>query len=321
MTGDLLNTSTPQNLKLMQTIKNWRAKLSPVFGVAILGLFLYWIWIYRNIIIDTFKHISFFQLPILIVFLELTVVFTVYALVVLVQDKGYTFGFADGYHSLNLSQVAAMIPGGIWGYIGFAGLLWAKGISKVDTVIIIFVYTLVMLSACAVVGVSGLITIIGWGYAVVFLLPFLFLLFGRDWLDKIRQKYYPESSRLPTVFALLKALFLGILVWIITASCFVWLLYISEGGTVIPFWTAIGAYATGYLGGYISILVPSGLGVSEGLVALMLGPYIGADRILAVAISFRIIHTFLVWCNILISIILTTRKAGKISSNSDGETQ
>ena len=229
---------------------------------------------------------------------------------VLVRDKGYTFGFADGYHSLNLSQIAAMIPGGIWGYAGLAGLLWTKGIAKVDSIIIIFVYTLVMLSSCVIVGISGLITILGWKYAIICLLPFLVLILGRDWLDKIRQKYYPESSPLPSILALLKALLLGVLVWAITASCFAWLLYTGEGTELIPFWTVIGAYAAGYLGGYISILVPSGLGVSEGLVALMLGPYVGTDKILAVAISFRIIHTLIVWCNIVISVILTTKEAG-----------
>ena len=147
-----------------------------------------------------------------------------------------------------------------------------------------------MLSACAIVGISGLISILGWGYAIICLLPFFFLLFGRDWLDKIRQTYYPESSCLPSTSALLKVLFLGIIVWIIISSCFAWLLYTGIGTGIIPFWTVIGAYATGYLGGYISILVPSGLGISEGLAALMLGSYIGTDRILAVAISFRIIH-------------------------------
>jgi hypothetical protein len=313
VTGDFLDTPKSQNSKFVRSIKNWRIKLSPVFGAAILGLFLYWIWIYRGIIADTFKKAGVTQLAILIIFIVISGVLTVYALVILVRDKGYTFGFADGYHSLNLSQLASMIPGGIWGYAGFAGFLWSKGISKIDSIIIIFVYTLVMLSACAIVGVSGLIAVLGWGYAVVCFLPFFFLLFGRDWLDKLRQKYYPESSRLPSASALLKVLFLGIVIWTITSSCFAWLLYTSDGTEIIPFWTVIGAYATGYLGGYISILVPSGLGVSEGLVALMLGLYIGADRILAVAISFRIINTLITWSNILLSVFLTSNQAKKNS--------
>lgn len=292
----------------MQSVKNWRTKLSPVFGVIILGIFSYWIWLYKHIILDTFQKIGLAQLLILIALILVSGLLTVLALVILVRDKGYVFGFADGYHSLNLSQLASMIPGGVWGYAGFAGFLWSKGISKIDSVVIIFLNTVIMLSACAMVGISGLITILGWRYAIVCLLPFLFLIFGRNWLDRLKQKFYPESSRLPRTMALLKSLLLGIVVWVIISSSFAWLLYVGDGTEVIPFWTVIGAYATGYLGGYIAILVPSGLGVSEGLVALMLGPYIGTDRVLAVAISFRIIHTFIVWCNILISVVHTARK-------------
>ncbi len=316
-----MSTSTPQGSKFMQSIKNWRAKLSPVFGVIILGVFLYWIWIYKDIIVDTFRKIGLAQLAVLVVLIVISSILTVWALVILVHDKGYSFGFADGYHSLNLSQLASMIPGGVWGYAGFAAFLWSKGISKVDSVIIIFLNTLIMLSACAMVGISGLITILGWGYAVICLLPFFFLIFGRNWLDQIRQRYYPESSHLPSTWALLKVLFLSVVVWVIISSCFAWLLYAGNEAEAIPFWTVIGAYATGYLGGYISILVPSGLGVSEGLVALMLGPYIGTDRILAVAISFRIIHTLIIWFNILISVILTTGKARTIGPKNDGEVQ
>ena len=285
--------------------------MSPFFGTAILGLFLYWIWLYRDTIVDTCRKVGLTQLSILLVAIVISSILTVYALVILVQDKGYSFGFMDGYHSLNLSQLASMIPGGIWGYAGFAGVLWSKGISKIDSVVIILLNALIMLSSCAIVGISGLISIVGWGYAVVCLLPFLLLLLRRDWLDKTRQKYFPESSNLPSTVALLKVLLLGIIIWIIVSACFTWFLYASEGLGIIPFWTVVGAYATGYLGGYLSFLVPSGLGVSEGLVALMLAPYIGAEKILAVAISFRIIHTFIIWCNILLSVILTSMDAGK----------
>lgn len=43
----------------------------------------------------------------------------------------------------------------------------------------------------------------------------------------------------------------------------------------------------------------------------MFGLYIGTDRILAVAIPFHIIHTLIIWSNILISITLASGKAKK----------
>ena len=301
----------PENSKPMLLIKKWRAILSPFFAVIILGFFLYWTWTYRETILETFKKAGVIQIVILTVLLIVSSLLTALALKILIQDKGYTFGFADSYHSLNLSQLASMIPGGIWGYVGFAGFLWSKGVSKVDSVIIILINTLLMLTACAVIGISGLVALFGWGYSIVCLLPFLFLLFGRNWMENIRQKYYPESSKLPSTWALLKVLSLGIFVWLIESSCFAWLFYIGTENYAASFWMVAGAYATGYLGGYISILAPSGIGVSEGLVALILDNYLEIEKTLSVAISFRIIRTLIAWSNILVSVMLTANKAGK----------
>lgn len=291
--------------KFQELLNNLKKRLAPILGPAFFGVFMYLAWNYRTLIIEMFHQIGALQLLILILFLTTTVIFTVCPLVIFAQDKGYDFKFTDGYHSLNLSQLASMIPGGIWGYAGFAGMLWSRGITKTDSVTIIFSHTLVMLSSCAIVGFSGLITILGWGYAIIILLPLLLFLLGRNWMEKIRGKYYPESSSLPSTPAILKSLFLGILVWILTASCFAWLLYAGNGITV-PFWTVVGAYTTGYLGGYIAFLAPSGLGIREGLVTLQLGTFMDVEKILATAISFRIVHTSIVWFNVLVSVILTS---------------
>jgi hypothetical protein len=297
--------------RFVQLIKKWRAIFSPIVGIIIVGIFIYWIWIYRNVIVSTFEKVGFFQLAILIILMWIPVFLSVFTFTILVQDMGYSFGFADGYHSLNLSQLASMVPGKIWGFAGLVGLLWSKGISTVDSVLIILINTLIMLSACAIVGITGLVSILGWGYTIICLLPFLFLILGRDWLDRIRQKYYPASSSLPSTWALLKVLFLGVVIWIMASACFTWLLYASEGAGVIPFWVVTGSYAAGYLGGFLSLLAPSGLGVSEGLVTLILRSYIGTDKIMAVAISYRIINTIIIWFNILITIILTSIQVRK----------
>ncbi len=300
--------------KFVQALKKWRTILTPIAGIIIVGIFVYWIWIYRGIIVTIFEKVGIIQLSILFILLWVSLLISVFTFTVLIRDMGYAFKFSDGYHSINLSQLASMIPGKIWGFAGLAALLWSKKISKLDSVVIIIVNTLIMLTAVAIVGISGLISILGWGFTIVCLLPFLTILIGRDWLDKIRQKYYPGSTHLPSAIALLKVLCLGIIVTFIGAACFTLLLYASEGRGVIPFWIATGAFEAGYLGGYISMLAPAGLGVSEGLVTVILGPYIGTDKILGVAISFRIIHTLVIWLNILITIILTsliTRKKEK----------
>lgn len=225
----------------------------------------------------------------------------------LVQSKGYKFNFWDGYYTLNYSQLASMLPGGIWGFAGLAGILWSKGISKADSLLVIFLNTLIMLTACAVVGITGLASTFGWGFAAISLLPFLLLLICRNKLDHLRAKYLPDSSQLPATAALIKVLLIGIAAWVISSSCFAWLFYTSAGFGILPFWTVSGAYATAYLGGYLTLFAPSGLGVSEGLTTLILAPAVGTEKILSIAIAFRIVNTFIIWGNILIAVLAASQ--------------
>lgn len=287
-------------------IKEWRNVLSPIIGVGILILFGYWLWQYREIIFTSLKQIGLFQLMATVLLMLLAMILTVWVLVILIRDKGYKFTFADGYHTLNLSQLASMIPGGIWGFAGFAGFLWSRGVSKIDSAIIIFLNTLIMLSACVVVGVAGLVSILGWQYAVLCFVPFLLLLLARNRLEEFRRIHFPESSTLPSIKTLLQAAGLGILVWLITSFCFAWMLHSANVNSPVPLQVAIGAYASGYLGGYLAIFVPSGLGVSEGLVTLILSPYLDGEKVLAIAVSFRILHTIVIWGNILASVLITS---------------
>lgn len=296
-------------------LRKWKAKISLIAGIGVIGFFIYWIWIYSDEILGIFRKVEIAQIAVLVISISISVILTAYALVVLVRAKGHTsFKLSDSYHSLNFSQLASMVPGGIWGYAGFAGLLWTKGIPKADSAMIVILHTLTMLSACAFVGIIGLASIFGWYYAAAPLIPFLFLVLGRDLLDKVRKRIFPTSSRLPFTTDLIKSLCLGIIVWLIMASCFTWFLYTTEGHNAIPFWTAAGAYTGGYLGGYLTIIAPSGLGVSEGLIALMLGSFIDGEKVLSIAISFRIVHVLVIWFNVLISVILTARNMRKSQS-------
>lgn len=295
----------------LDRIRKWRNALSPIIGTGALILFAYWLWNYREIMLKALRQIGFMQLIVMMLFMILAMILTVWALVILVRDTGYKFNFTDGYHALNLSQLASMIPGGAWGVAGFAGFLWSRGVSKIDSAIIIFLNTLIMLSACAAVGISGLFSIFGWQYAVLCFIPFVFLLLARNRLEKFRKKHFPDSSILPSIKTLLQAAGLGILVWLLTSFCFAWLLYSATVEDSIPLHVSIGGYAAGYLGGYLTILVPSGVGVSEGLTALILSPYMETETILAIAISFRIIHTIVIWGNIGLSVFMTSSWRGK----------
>lgn len=263
---------------MLQSFGKWRRLLSPFLGTAIFGVFVYWLWKYWKLIFTIFQRINLFQLSGMILLLIAASGLTSFAFVLLVRAKGHRFGFADGYHSLNYSQLASMIPGGIWGFAGLAMTLWSKGISKADSLLVIALNTIIMLTACAVVGIAGLAATFGWGIALLTLLPFLILIFVRTKLDQLRAFFLPESSRLPATSALLITLLIGITVWLIASTCFAWLFSINVGFGTVPYWTSAGAYAAGYLGGYLAFFAPSGLGVSEGLVTVILAPVSARSR-------------------------------------------
>jgi len=308
--------------KLLQQLKKWRSVLSPFVAIIILGVFLYWIWNYREIIKSTFNEVGIFQIITIILLICLSLIVTIFTFTILVQDKGYKLSFIDGYHAINLSQLAAMIPGKIWGFAGLVALFRTKGISTMDSVLIIFINTLVSLSACVIIGILGLIPVIGWGLTLLCLLPFLVLLIGRPWLEKLGNRFYPGSTGLPSTSAMLMVLILYIFQWIIVSACFAWFVDTSVGYIEIPFLTVASAFAAGYLGGFISLLAPSGLGVSEGIVTIILAPFIPTAKILSIAISFRIIHTLVIWVNIVVTLIFSKFEkqddldAGLVNQNS-----
>jgi glycosyltransferase 2 family protein len=291
--------------RIIQQLKKWRSVLSPIVAIIILGIFFYWIWNYRDIIKTTFTEVGIIQITIIILLICLSFFVTIFTFTILVKDKGYKLAFIDGYHAINLSQLASMIPGKIWGFAGLVALFRAKGISTMDSVLIIFINTLISLSAAVVIGILGLIPVIGWGLTLLCLLPFLVLIIGRPWLEKLGTKFYPGSTGLPSTSSMLAVLMLAIIQWFIVSACFAWFVDTSAGSIEVSFITTGSAFAAGYLGGFISMLAPSGLGVSEGIVTVILSPFIPTEKILSIAISFRIIHTLVIWVNIFITLIFS----------------
>jgi uncharacterized membrane protein YbhN (UPF0104 family) len=71
------------------------------------------------------------------------------------------------------------------------------------------------------------------------------------------------------------------------------------------------AFAAGYLGGFVSFITPAGLGVREGIIAVILGPALGRDKTLALAVVFRIVHMAVLWLHIAITLFALSRSTEK----------
>ena len=120
-----------------QRLRQWRPVLSQIVTVLILAAFAYWGWQNRLIMQQVFAELGTIKLMSFCLLLTLGVVLSALSFTILVRSIGYQFTYRDGYHSLNLSQIAAMVPGKIWGFAGLASLLSARGIPNRDSVLVI----------------------------------------------------------------------------------------------------------------------------------------------------------------------------------------
>ena len=79
---------------------------------------------------------------------------------------------------------------------------------------------------------------------------------------------------------------LYVLNWSLYAAAF-WLLFLGLEGWA-PFLYVGPAFAAAYVGGYLALFAPAGLGVREGLLAAFLAPVLRPEAALAVAVAARI---------------------------------
>lgn len=296
-------------------LQKWRPVITKVVTVLILGFIIWWVWKNFDTFVNIFIEVGCLRLLGIALVLQLSIFINVLTFTILIRGMGYSYGYVDSYHALNLAQVAAAVPGKIWGFAGLAGLLIARKISKPDAVLIIFLNMILSLSACVILGLVGLIPIIGWGLSLICLLPVLAIIAGRSFLEKLRARFFKGSTHLPSSLDMVKILLAAMLSWVLVAAVFSWLVYITHGGWPTDPLLVASSWPAGYLGGFISLFTPSGLGVSEGIVTLILGPTMGRETALGLAVAFRIIHTLVLWINVIFSLIVLQGKNSRSTNN------
>lgn len=288
----------------MSWLKKWRGVLSNIALVVIFGILLYWAWQNRLLLARALAELGAPNFLFMTLWLEGAYFFALFAFVRLIRSLNDSFGMADGFHALNIAQVASVLPGGIWGIAGLAGWLWSRGLRKDESAMVVSLNMFFSLGACGVFGLVALAATVGWQYAFIGLLPILVWVSGRDALEKLRARFFPHSASLPTTRLGLELLGLGFIAWTVEASCFTWLVFNQNLHiSVSPLFVA-SAYAAGYLVGFLVLVAPAGLGVREGVLVALLGSGVGADQVLALALLFRAAQLGVQWFNVMISWLL-----------------
>ena len=293
---------------MVKTYRQWfkrqRLVLSRLITILILLGLVYWSLNNWVVIQRAFTTLSAIRLVSLSLLIMAGLAMSILGFTFMVRGMGYPFAYLDGYHSLNISQIASMVPGKVWGFAGLVGFLRTRGVSRSDSILITFLNTVLMLTAAVSIGIGGLILSIGWGYTALCFIPVLAFILGRPWLKKWLEKFAPKSTHLPSMTLLLKVFLIGVLSWaLISASFALTVYYISAEVWPLPPWLIASSFAAGYIGGFLSLITPSGLGVREGIIALILGPTIGSEEALTLAVVFRVIHLAVLWLNIVITLL------------------
>ncbi|MFH1103002.1 MAG: lysylphosphatidylglycerol synthase domain-containing protein [Pseudomonadota bacterium] len=303
-------------------LKRQRLLITRLLTVLILSGLVYWGVKHRIAIQQAFMAMHIIKLFSLFLLIMIGLIFATWSFTYLVRAMGYRFRYSDGYHSLNLTQMASMAPGRIWGLAGLAGLLLSRGITKTDSALIIFLNTLLMLTAAVSVGVGGLIPAIGWKYTAVCFLPMATLICCRSWIEKWHGWFSTGKVHLPTNGHILVVFLMGVLSWIAISVSFALTVYYSNKETwpMSP-WLIASSFSAGYIGGFLSIFTPSGLGVREGIIAFLLGTVLTSEKALTLAIIYRVIHMAVLWINISVTLIVLFFRKEKhfLSSNFNKE--
>ena len=221
----------------------------------------------------------------------------------------------DAHRVWYIGNLARYVPGKVLQLAGTAYLARAKGVSPVLTVSASLTSQLFVLAAGLVVAAatlpelaaaagSGAVWPIGFAVAALLLLfvltPALDLAFRMALRVIGRGEYHqavPAGERIVLLAVNLAA-------WLVFGTGF-WLFVRAvaplEGDTLV---SMIGISAAGYVGGYLAVFVPGGLGVREGLYALLLAAYVPPTMAVAIAIFCRL---WLTACELLPVTVLLAR--------------
>lgn len=193
-------------------------------------------------------------------------------------------GFAKMFYINSMMQLAKYLPGGVWHFVGRFGLYRANGISNVQAGKSIVVENAWLVASAVFFGLGMIVfsradllfSLLGIAYqpwvqaALVLIIPavwvFTLLLLDRMIFRRNRQTFAGLMTLMATQF----------LAWLFIASSF-WLVLLPLRADPPFAGLAMGAFALSWAAGYLAVFAPSGLGVREVALTLILGGIINTD--------------------------------------------
>jgi hypothetical protein len=194
-----------------------------------------------------------------------------------------------------LSNLGKYVPGKVWAVLGMVYFLKREGYATSAAVAstgLHQAYTVVAgaLFVSALLGAEiwerlPLVSIlVGLGLSVIVVYPPVFSFLLNRALKLFKKEPLPYTLSFGRALILLLAY---VLAWILYGTSF-WCMLKGIGLVDPPFWSMVVAFDAAYLLGFLALFAPGGLGVREGVLLVLVSPYVPAGLAATVAVVARI---------------------------------
>ncbi|MGO1584260.1 MAG: lysylphosphatidylglycerol synthase transmembrane domain-containing protein [Actinomycetaceae bacterium] len=199
-----------------------------------------------------------------------------------------------------VSQVGKYLPGGVWNIVAAAemgkdiDIPRRRSVSGMVVSLLVSIVTGLALAVGAIALDPQIRSQIGW---VLLTLPLFVVVLLPPVLNRILSVALRLIKRPPlehplSAGGILRAAAWAVVGWLL-AGTQVWLLATAVGldPTLETFARAVSGYALAWVGGFLAIIFPAGVGVREGILGIMLAGLLDSGAVLVVVLMSRVLLT------------------------------
>jgi uncharacterized membrane protein YbhN (UPF0104 family) len=289
----------------MRVVQGKKALLSRVAGVAI--VLLVFGFLFRSLYLE-WEHVVAYRwnlnYPALVVALVLMLAaaaFYAYLWKLILERLGTSLSYRKSYRIFFLSQLGRYIPGKVWSILGLVYLSQKEGVSKVVSGASVTLQLLLQIVSGVIVFLvalpfwrtldtsAGLVILV-----VVLPLGLILLhpaLVTRGVNLALRLTHQEEIELSWSYGYLLTQLTLWVGFWLLNGVAYHFLIRSLDPSPLPPVLILAGTFSIAWVAGFLSLVTPSGLGVMEGALTLLLSFYFPVHVATIIALWTRVART------------------------------
>jgi hypothetical protein len=214
------------------------------------------------------------------------------------RSIGQSFSYVKIFHIYSISQLGKYLPGSVWQYVGKLLLYRIEGIPPKDGSKVLLLESFWLFTAALILGLSAsanqLLSKFGFFDLPWFTSPDLLILIGVLFFFfaiRLGSFLMAKIFNIKTRSSLLIS-FLQMAIWGSLGISF-WLLFPSDIRQPENLIIATGAFALGWVIGYLAVFAPAGVGVREAVIVYILSDTMGVPVAVAVASLSRLVYSVL----------------------------